>query len=45
MYLGHGAQDVTELYERHEVTQFLAEDAEKLHEFMGVTRDQLRLMK
>jgi integrase len=30
LYLGHGAQDVTDLYEAHEVTAFLVEDAKKL---------------
>jgi integrase len=37
MYLGHGASDVTDLYERHEVERFLAEDAERLRRFVGAT--------
>jgi integrase len=36
LYLGHGAKDVTDLYEAHEVTAFLAEDATKLREFLGL---------
>lgn len=35
MYLGHGTKDVTDLYEKHQVAQFLAEDAEKLRGFIG----------
>lgn len=34
MYLGHSAGDVTELYERHEVDAFLAEDAERIREYV-----------
>jgi len=30
LYLGHGARDVTDFYESHEVTAFLREDAERL---------------
>lgn len=30
LYMGHGARDVTDLYERHEVDAFLADDAAKL---------------
>lgn len=30
LYLGHGAADVTDLYERHEVTAFLVDDARRL---------------
>jgi hypothetical protein len=30
LYLGHGATTVTDLYERHQVDAFLAEDAERL---------------
>ena len=35
LYLGHGAADVTDLYERHEVEAFLLEDAKKLTEFLS----------
>lgn len=35
LYLGHGAGDVTGLYELHEVAAFLAEDAQKLRVFLG----------
>jgi hypothetical protein len=35
LYMGHGAQDVTDLYERHEVDTFLAEDAKKVAEFLA----------
>lgn len=30
LYLGHGARDVTDLYESHEVTAFLRDDAKRL---------------
>lgn len=30
MYLGHGMRDVTDLYERQEIAQFLREDGDKL---------------
>ncbi len=45
MYLGHRERDVTDLYERHEVTAFLAEDAKKLHALVGADVPRLRLMK
>jgi hypothetical protein len=35
MYLGHGATDVTGRYERREITQFLAEDRERLLKILG----------
>jgi len=35
MYLGHGASSVTDLYERHQVDAFLAEDAERLRGVLG----------
>lgn len=34
LYMGHSAKDVTDLYEEHEVTEFLAGDAEKLRAFL-----------
>jgi len=34
MYLGHTAGDITELYERHEITEALRSDAEKLKTFL-----------
>lgn len=34
MYLGHGMRDVTDLYERQEVAQFLREDGDKLKAYM-----------
>jgi integrase len=37
LYMGHGASDVTDLYERHEVQLFLDEDAERLRTFLGAT--------
>lgn len=37
LYMGHGAGDVTDLYERHQVDAFLAEDAERLSRFIGAT--------
>jgi integrase len=39
MYLGHGARDVTDLYESHEVKAFLVEDAAKLRRFVGESHD------
>ena len=45
MYLGHRARDVTDLYERHEVTAFLAEDARKLLALLGEDKGQLKLVK
>lgn len=36
LYMGHGAQDVTDLYERHEVEAFLADDAKRLADFLGL---------
>lgn len=36
MYMGHGARDVTDLYEQHEVTAFLVEDGAKLRAFLGI---------
>jgi integrase len=35
IYLGHGAKDVTDLYERHEVLRYLAEDGERLKTHLG----------
>jgi hypothetical protein len=35
LYMGHAAGDVTDLYERAEVTAFLAGDAERLRTFLG----------
>lgn len=36
LYMGHGAEDTTDLYERHEVTAFLAADAKKLRDYIGL---------
>lgn len=36
LYMGHGAADVTDLYERHEVEAFLADDAVKFRAFLGI---------
>lgn len=35
-YLGHGKTDVTDLYERGEVTRYLSDDGEKLRAVVGV---------
>lgn len=35
LYMGHGATDVTDLYERHDVERFLKEDGERLRAFLG----------
>lgn len=36
MYLGHGAGDVTDRYEKRDITQFLTEDRDRLLKFLGV---------
>lgn len=43
LYLGHAAGDVTGLYELHEVTAFLAEDAEKLRALLKIDAAAVRL--
>ena len=35
LYMGHGTADVTDLYERHDVERFLADDAERVRTFLG----------
>jgi hypothetical protein len=40
MYMGHGVDDTTRLYERHEVDAFLAADGATLRDFFGVTELQ-----
>lgn len=35
IYMGHGATDVTDLYERHDVERYLKEDGERLRGFLG----------
>jgi integrase len=46
LYLGHGASSVTDLYERHQVDAFLAEDAERLRGVLGeVAGTALRVVK
>jgi integrase len=42
-YLGHSGKDVTDLYERAELTAYLKEDAEKLRGVLGLSG--LKLMK
>lgn len=37
MYMGHSAKDVSDLYERHEVTAFLVADAKTLGAYLGIT--------
>jgi len=39
-YLGHAAGDVTDLYEWHEVEKYLAEDGEKLHNYVFGATDK-----
>ena len=36
LYLGHGARDVTDLYERAEMTAYLVDDGRKLRAFAGL---------
>ena len=48
LYMGHGARDVTDLYEVHEVHAFLREDAAKLRALLGLpplTAHRLELAK
>ena len=40
LYLGHGASDVTDLYEAHEVRAFLKADAEKLRAFLSESHEK-----
>jgi hypothetical protein len=35
LYMGHGTRDVTDLYEGHEVSQYLPEDAARLQQYCG----------
>lgn len=41
LYMGHGASDVTDLYERHEVARFLEEDGERLRRLIGATETRV----
>ena len=43
LYLGHGNSDVTDLYEWHQIEQFLAEDAAKLRAFLGETGEPRKI--
>lgn len=43
LYLGHGARDVTDLYERHDVERFLKEDADRLLTYFVGATDKRRL--
>lgn len=36
LYAGHGEKDVTDLYEAHEITEYLVADAAKLRTFLGL---------
>jgi hypothetical protein len=44
LYMGHGAKDVTDLYEHHEVAAFLAEDAAKLRGFLKLSPTEIHTM-
>lgn len=37
LYMGHGATDVTDLYERHEVDAFLERDGDRIRAFLGLS--------
>ncbi len=43
LYAGHGAKDTTDLYERHEVTAFLLEDAKRLTRYLKRSTGYLKL--
>ena len=36
LYMGHGAKDVSDLYETYEVTEFLIADAKKIRIALGL---------
>ncbi len=38
LYMGHGTKDVTDLYERYQIEEFLAADATKLRAFLAPTK-------
>lgn len=44
LYMGHGARDVTDLYERHEVDAFLIDDAAKLCAYLGLPHTKAHTM-
>lgn len=44
LYLGHRTSDVTEIYERHELTGFLQGDAARLLEYIGDVPALLRMV-
>ena len=39
LYMGHGAKDVTDLYEQHEVSAFLADDAAAIERYIESARN------
>ncbi|MDQ2767939.1 MAG: hypothetical protein M3Y30_12385, partial [Gemmatimonadota bacterium] len=41
-YMGHGAGNTTALYELHDVAAYLADDARRLREFIGITNNAHR---
>lgn len=45
LYMGHGNKDLTDLYEWHEVTAFLADDAAKIRAFVGSETPGLKIAK
>jgi integrase len=44
MYLGHGAQDVQDIYERHELDSYLEQDAERMRGAIGKPFVYLEIM-
>lgn len=42
LYMGHGARDVTDLYEAHEVRTFIADDAARLSEYLSTECQPIR---
>ena len=42
MYLGHGSEDATEKYARHEVTQYLSDDAAKMHTYIQKSIEEVK---
>lgn len=45
LYMGHGTADTTDLYEHHEVTAFLAEDALKLRVYLNLSPTESPTMR
>ncbi len=46
MYMGHGEKDVTDIYEKRDISRFLLEDASRLRKHVGaIEKPSLHIMK